>query len=90
VGFAAGRLGTQFIVTAPLPRLVVFVGATLLHAVVYMGLYTFLGLRDFPDPYPLVAAQAVGNAAVGVVSFQVLEWFPGFLARRRTQLTSRR
>jgi hypothetical protein len=55
-----------------------------------MGLYTFLGLRDFPDPYPLVAAQAVGNAAVGVVSFQVLEWFPGFLARRRTQLTSRR
>ena len=28
VGFAAGRLGTQFIVTAPLPRFVVFIGAT--------------------------------------------------------------
>lgn len=83
VGFTAGRLGTQFIVTAPLPRFVVFVGATMLHSTVFMGLYVLLGLRDFPDPYAGVAGQAVGNAVVGVVGFQMLEWFPGFMARRR-------
>jgi hypothetical protein len=30
-----------------------------------------------------VAGQAVGNAVVGVVGSQALEWLPGFLARRR-------
>ena len=37
VGFLAGIIGTQFIVTASLPRFVVFFGATVLHAVVFMG-----------------------------------------------------
>jgi rod shape-determining protein MreD len=83
VGFLAGRLGTQFIVTAPLPRFVVFLGASVLHAAVFMGLYVLLGLRDFPSPYAGVAGQAVGNAVVGVVGSQALEWLPGFLARRR-------
>ena len=90
VGFAAGRIGTQFIVTAPLPRFVVFMGATLLHALVFMGLYVLLGLREFPDPYATVAGQAVGNAVVGVVGFQILEWFPGFMARRRLRRPMRR
>ena len=90
VGFAAGRIGTQFIVTAPLPRFVVFMGATLLHALVFMGLYALLGLREFPDPYAAVAGQAVGNAVVGVVGFQILEWFPGFMARRRLRRPMRR
>lgn len=90
VGFAAGRVGTQFIVTAPLPRFVVFLGATVLHAVVFMGLYVLLGLREFSAPYGAVAGQAVGNAVVGVVGFQVLEWLPGFLARRRMRRPLRR
>ena len=50
VGFAAGVLGTQFIVTAPLSRFVVFVLATILHAAVFMGLYILLDLRQFPTP----------------------------------------
>jgi rod shape-determining protein MreD len=90
VGFAAGRIGTQFIVTAPLPRFVVFIGASLLHAGIFMGLYMLLGLRDFPNPWPGMAGQAVGNAVVGVVGFQVLEWFPGFLQRRRMSRPIRR
>jgi rod shape-determining protein MreD len=39
VGFVAGVLGTQFIVTAPLSRFLVFVLATVLNAGIFMGLY---------------------------------------------------
>lgn len=90
VGFAAGRIGTQFIVTAPLPRFVVFLAATLLHAALFMGLYVLLGLRTFPAPYAAIGGQAVGNAVVGVIGFQVTEWLPGFLARRRMGRVGRR
>jgi rod shape-determining protein MreD len=83
VGFAAGVLGTQFIVTAPLPRFVVYVMGTVLHAVIFMGLYTLLDLRQFPSPFAAVAGQAIGNGFLGVVGFQIIEWLPGFVARRR-------
>ncbi len=83
VGFLSGVLGTQFIVTAPLPRFLLLVVATALHAAIFMGLYTLLNLRQFPAPYPAIAGQAFGNAFVGVVAFQMIEWFPGFVDRRR-------
>lgn len=83
VGFMSGVLGTQFIVTAPLPRFVLLVVATALHAGIFIGLYTGLNLRQFPVTYGSLAGQAFGNAFVGVVAFQVIEWFPGFVDRRR-------
>lgn len=84
VAYLAGMAGTQFIVTAPFPRFVVFVAATLLHAALFMGLYVLLDLRQFPSPVPAVLAQSLGNGFIGVVGFQLVEWLPGFLARRRT------
>jgi rod shape-determining protein MreD len=90
VGFAAGLLGTQFIVTAPLPRFVVFVMATILHAAVFMGLYSLLDLRQFPTPYGAVLSQAVGNGFIGVVGAQIVELLPGLRERRRARRTSRR
>ena len=83
VGCAAGIIGTQFIVAQPLPRFVVFFGATILHAVVFIGLYVVLDLRQFNTPYTAVLGQAVGNAAVGVVAFQLAELLPGAVERRR-------
>jgi rod shape-determining protein MreD len=83
VGFLAGLFGTQFIVTAPLPRFVLLVLATAVHAGIFMGLYTLLDLRQFPAPLPALAGQAFGNAFVGVIAFQVIEWLPGFVDRRR-------
>jgi rod shape-determining protein MreD len=82
VGFVIGILGTQFIVVRPLPRFVVFVAATVLHAVVFMGLYELLGLRHFGRPYGGVLSQGVANAIVGIVAFQTLEFVPGALQRR--------
>jgi rod shape-determining protein MreD len=85
VGFFAGIVGTQFIVAQPIPRFVVFFGATALHALVFMGLYVLLDMRHFGPPYDLVkvvAGQAAGNAAIGVVAFQVAELLPGAADRR--------
>jgi rod shape-determining protein MreD len=85
VGFVAGVLGTQFIVTAPLSRFVVFVLATIVHSAVFMGLYSLLEVRQFPDPYAAVMSQAVGNGFVGVVGAQLLELLPGARERRRAR-----
>jgi len=87
VGFLAGIIGTQFIVTQPLPRFVVFFGATVLHAIIYIGLYVLLDLRHFGTPVAAVAGQATGNAVVGVVAFQLVELLPGAVERRRAART---
>ena len=83
VGFLTGIIGTQFIVAQPLPRFVVFFGATLLHGLVFIGLYVLLDLRHFESPYAAVFAQAAGNAIVGVMAFQLVELLPGAVERRR-------
>ena len=83
VGFLAGILATQFILNGPLPRFVLLLLATALHAAIFMGLYVLLDLRQFPDPTPAVIGQALGNGFVGVVGFQLMEWLPGFVDRRR-------
>jgi rod shape-determining protein MreD len=83
VGFLAGVVGTQFIVSQAPSRFVVFFAATVLHAVIFMGLYELLGLRDFGTPYARVLGQAFTNAVVGTVAFQVAELLPGAVERRR-------
>ena len=86
VGFLAGLIGTQLIVVQPIPRFVVFLGATALHAVIFIGLYTLLDLRQFGTGSALVngvAAQAAANAVVGVVAFQLVELVPGAVERRK-------
>jgi rod shape-determining protein MreD len=82
VGFVIGILASQFIVVRPLPRFVVFIAATVLHAVVFMGLYELLGVRHFGRPYWGVLSQGAANAVVGIVAFQAIDFVPGALQRR--------
>jgi len=83
VGFCAGVVGQQFIVTAALPRFLMFLGATAVHSGISMGLYVLLGLRSFPSPWAAVVSQALGNAAVGMIAFTIIEAVPGVIERRR-------
>ena len=83
VGFLTGIVGTQFIVAQPPSRFVTFVIATVVHAAVFIGVSVLLGLREFGRPYAGVVGQALGNAIVGVVAFQVAEFLPGAVERRR-------
>lgn len=84
VGYLAGIVGTQFIVTHSASRFVVFFLATVLNAVIFMGLYELLGLRHFGAPFAAVGLQGVGNAVVGVLVFKVIELLPGAVERRRS------
>ena len=85
VGFLTGVIGQQFIVTAALPRFVMFLGATVLHAAAFMGLYMLLGLRSFSSPWAAIMSQALGNAAVGMIGFLIIESLPGLAEGRRTK-----
>jgi rod shape-determining protein MreD len=89
VGFVVGALGQQFIVTAALPRLLMFVGATAAYQALFMGLYVVLGLRSFPSPWKAIATQALGNALVGMIAFTIIEALPGVMERRRIGRRSR-
>jgi hypothetical protein len=85
VGFLAGLIATHLIVARPIPRFVVFFLATVLHAIIFMGLYVLLDLRRFGNPYAAVVSQALGNAVVGVLAFWLVERLPGAIERRRAQ-----
>jgi rod shape-determining protein MreD len=80
-GFVVGIVGAHFIVAQPVPRFVVFVVATLVHAACFYGLYALIEPRGFP----VVAAltQAVGNGLVGVAAFQVAGLLSGSPRSRR-------
>lgn len=83
VGFLAGVIGTQFIVTQAPSRFVVFFAATVVHAVIFIGLYELLGLRDFGVPYAAVLEEAAANAVIGTLTFQLVQSVPGVMERRR-------
>ena len=89
VGFVTGAVGQQFIVTAALPRFVMFLAATVAHAAVFMGLYVLLELRSFPSPWTAIVSQALGNAVVGMTAFTIIESLPGIAERRRLSRRTR-
>jgi rod shape-determining protein MreD len=84
VGFLAGTIGAQFIVSSALPRFVMFFTASLVHSAVFMGIYALLpDARPTTVPYGQIVLQAFGNAAIGLLSFQIVEGLPGLVQRRR-------
>ena len=89
VGFTAGVIGQQFIVTAAFPRFVMFFLATIVHSALFMGMYVLLGLKEFPSPWAAVLSQALANAVVGIVAFAMVESLPGAIERRRFRRSKR-
>jgi rod shape-determining protein MreD len=90
VGFLAGLIGTQFIVTQAVPRFVVFFGATFVHQAIFVGLNVLLNIRRFGSPWRDIAEQALANAVIGLVAFQIAELLPGAVDRRAAKTRIRR
>ena len=83
VGFLAGVVSTQFIVTHASARFVVFLLSTVVDAILFMGLYELLGLRQFNSPVITIAGRGLANATVGVLAFKLMESVPGAVERHR-------
>ncbi|MDR1988606.1 MAG: rod shape-determining protein MreD [Acidobacteriaceae bacterium] len=83
VGFLAGIVGTQFIVAQSPSRFVVFFLGSLLHSILFMGLYVLLGLRTFEWSPSGVLGQALATAVIGTLVFALGEFLPGAIERRR-------
>lgn len=90
VGYLTGIIGTTFIMTQTVPRFLTFFGATVVQAVVTLGLNGLLDRGVPVIPYGAVVAQAIGNALLGVVLFQLTEAVPVVLERRRAMGGRRR
>ena len=60
-----------------------FVAATALHALVFMGLYVVLGCARSRRRGRRSRTQALGNAVVGMVAFTIIEGAAGAMERRR-------
>ena len=84
VGFVSGIIGTQFIISQPIPRFVVFVGASIVQVGVVMALEALLELRPLARTYPLTLLEAAGNGLVGTVLLQLSDLLPGAIERRKT------
>jgi hypothetical protein len=65
-----------------------FVGATVLHELLYQGLYALIETRAFSLHYATLLTQALVNAIVGILAFQVVEGTPGLIQRRQTRRAS--
>ena len=84
VGFFAGIVGSQFIVARPLPRALVFFTATVTHAIIFVGLYRVIDRGYTQATVGAILSQAGANALVGVLVFQIADFLPIFVDRRRS------
>lgn len=93
VGFGVGVLGAQFIVSQPIPRFVMFAGATMVHEVCFQAVAALVESHAFRLDFSAAFTQALLNALIGVMAFMLAEQGPGIMQRRqarRGSLSSRR
>ena len=82
-GFAAGIVGTQFVVAKPQARAVIVAGATVLHRGIMLGLQ---GLIDQKWPgwsWTAMLGETAINAACGLVAFHLTDALPNAFDRGR-------
>jgi rod shape-determining protein MreD len=88
IGFVVGVLGAQFNLSTAVPRLVMFVAATLVHELIFEGLHAMIGGRPFVMQFSATLVQALANGLLGIVAFFIVEQGPEVLQRRRTRRSS--
>lgn len=88
VGFVVGVFGAQFIVSQPLPRLVIFVGGTFVHELCFQALYALTEAHGVRFHTREVLTQAIVNGIIGVAMFYVMESAPGIKARHEARRAS--
>jgi rod shape-determining protein MreD len=88
IGFVVGVLSAQFNLSSFVPRLVIFAVATFVHQLLLAGLQRITGSPLMGLQFSRMLAQALVNAAIGVIAFFVVEQGPEILQRRRMRRAS--
>jgi rod shape-determining protein MreD len=93
VGFFVGVLGAQFIVSTPVPRFLMFFGASMVHELCFQALYALVESRGIRFDTSSAVIQALVNGAVGISAFLIAERGPEMFQRggmRRSSSVRRR
>lgn len=83
VGFLAGVIGSQFIVSNIFPRFIVLLGGAALNAVVSLGMNSVIDRRGWDLPWRTAWPQVLLTAVVGIILIQAVHAVPGMMMRRR-------
>ena len=85
MGFAAGAIGTQFVLTRPGGRTLVLIVASLGNRLITLALYGVID-QHWPGVLWTAMLTEIGlNALAGLILFQGTTGLPGLLSRRRSQ-----
>lgn len=93
VGFGAGMIGTQFVLTRPHARSIIVAGCSVVHRILMLG-FTGLIAQQWPAwSWAAMLAETGLNTLAGFLLFQATTALPGVVARnranRRTSLSRR-
>jgi rod shape-determining protein MreD len=84
VGYGAGFIGTQFVMTQPHGRALVVAVATVVHRALMIGLLSLIDQRWRGVSWGAILAEVGINTAAALVVFYGLAAMPGMMARRRS------
>lgn len=81
VGFAAGVIGSQFIVVRPLPRMLLVAAGTVMARLIVTALYSVIDVRWPGMSWLALFSETVLNAIAAFIVFQGSETVPVMLRR---------
>jgi rod shape-determining protein MreD len=83
VGFFAGIVGTQFVLTRPHAKATVMVVGTVIHRVAMLSLNGVINQQWPSVSWSAILAETVINSLCALVVFQVTNALPGVMERQR-------
>lgn len=89
VGFAAGTVGAQFILTRPRERVLVVAVASVSHRLVILSVFGLIDQRWPSVQWTAMLWETALNALGGFLAFQATEALPGAVARGRQSRRSK-
>jgi rod shape-determining protein MreD len=88
VGYAAGAIGTQFVIARPQARMVIVAIATVVHRFLLVGIMALIE-QSWPSvAWTAVLWETAINSLCSVIAFSAAEAMPGMMARGRASRRS--
>jgi rod shape-determining protein MreD len=83
IGFAAGVVGSQFVVARPVARVALLAAASVLHRLLVVGLHGLIDQHWPVVPGGPMVVETLLNCVCGLIAFQLSESLPGAVSRGR-------